>query len=125
MDILTWLLPAIGGWLTCAVVPWPAKAAWSWLRGGASAKAAQQMTETARLASQLADRDDLVDLLRKALDKHLIRESAVASACELLIALVHMVDIPTPAMLRMRDRALEVLEDARAHIGGINKGGLQ
>jgi hypothetical protein len=64
----------------------------------------------------------LVDLLRKALDKHLIRESAVVSAAELLIALIEQVQAPTPAMLRVRDRAVELLELARAQLNRINNG---
>lgn len=128
--ILHWLLPAVGGALVGSAAPWPAKALWAWIRGSVdreerkvAAEVARLHSELERLAGMLADRNELVDLLRKGLDKHLIREAAVASACELLIALVHMVEKPTPAMLRMRDRALEVLEDARAHIIGINRGG--
>lgn len=121
-QLLGWILPAAGGILVGSAVPWPAKMLWRWIRGAADQEAKREASEVERLAAQLAERDGLVDLLRKALDKHLIREAAVASACELLIALVHMVDRPTPAMLRMRDRALEVLEDARAHISGINRG---
>jgi hypothetical protein len=115
---------AIGG-----AAPWPAKGLWRVLRGhvaiSAATKAAEEareQSEIERLVARCTDLEDLVDLLRKALDKHLIRESAIASACELLIALVKLVDKPSAAMLHIRDRAQRILIDAQAHISSINRG---
>lgn len=122
MDHSTWLAAA-GGLLAGGVAPWPAKAVWRLLRGSGEQAAKREAAELERLAAQLAERDDLVDVLRKALDKHWIRYSAVVSACELLIALAGMVEKPTPAMVRMRDQAKRLLEDARTHLTNINTGG--
>lgn len=129
-QVLHWLLPAVGGALAAHAVPWPAKALWQWIRGGADARAQseavqakREQSEIQRLAVQLGDAFDLIDLLRKALDKHMIRWGSVVSACELLIALAGMVERPTPAMVAMRDRAKRLLEDARSQMHSINHGG--
>jgi hypothetical protein len=84
------------------------------------AEAAREQREIERLTVRCADLEVLVDLLRRALDRHLIRESAIASACELLIMVAAMVPQPTDAMLRIRDRAQQLLEDARAQTLKIN-----
>lgn len=124
MELLHWLLPIAGGVLVGASAPWPAKALWGWIRGSQASQLAREANELQRLAAQLEDALDLVDLLRKALDKHMIRWGAVASACELLIALVRMIDKPTPAMRDMKEQARRLLDDARAHLTSINnKGG--
>jgi hypothetical protein len=91
----------------------------------ASGEAQRLLDEIAAKAQRIADLEDLVDLLRKALDKHLIRESAVVSAAELLIALIEQVQAPTPAMLRVRDRAVELLELAQAQLNRINNGSVE
>lgn len=134
------LAPAAVGVLLGAAAPWPLKAAWRWLRGeaeiegrereaeaGRGARAAQAelnrlLKEIARQAERNSDLEELVDLLRKALDKHLIRESAIASVCELLIALARLVEQPSAAMLHIRDRAQQLLEDARAQTIRIDQG---
>jgi hypothetical protein len=82
--------------------------------------AAREQSEIERLTVRNGDLEDLIDTLRKALDRHLIRESAIASACELLIMLAALVPKPTEAMLRIRDRAQQLLEDARAQTSKIN-----
>lgn len=76
--------------------------------------------EISRQATRIADLEDLVDLLRKALDKHLMRESAVANAAQFIVAIIQMVPNPTPDMMRLRDQAEKLLRDARAHISSIN-----
>jgi hypothetical protein len=111
------LLPTLLGVVIGSAVPWPLKALWRQLRG--SAQLAEN--EVGRLTRRIGDLEDLVDLLRKALDKHLIRESAIASACELLIALAKSVSKPSGAMLHIRDRAEQLLIDAQARIGTINR----
>jgi hypothetical protein len=104
-----------------SVLPWAGKAFWRLMRGQAAredvakaAAASREQSEIERLTARVGDLEDLVDVLRKALDRHLIRESAIASACELLIMLASLVREPTEAMLRIRDRAQQLLEDARA-----------
>jgi hypothetical protein len=82
------LLPTLLGVVIGSAVPWPLKALWRQLRG--SAQLAEN--EVGRLTRRIGDLEDLVDLLRKALDKHLIRESAIRTAAELLIAM------PRPAL---------------------------
>jgi hypothetical protein len=116
------LAPLALGALIGVGTPWPVKAVWRALRGDAEREEARAKIdadrdagELQRLTSRIGDLEDLVDLLRKALDKHLIRESAIASACELLIALAKLVPDPSGAMLHIRDRAQQLLEDARAH----------
>lgn len=62
----------------------------------------------------LARRSDLVDELRKALDRGRIRENALVVCCELLVyAIDHMEGEQSRAVRDLRARALEVLLDAR------------
>jgi hypothetical protein len=89
----------------------------------ASAELGRLLGEITRLTARVSDLEDLVDLLRKALDKHLIRESAIRTAAELLIAMIEQAPNPTDAMLRIRDRAVEILEQARTQLQQINQGG--
>lgn len=117
----------IGVVFGATAVPWPAKALWRLLRGGAAreeralnGEVRRLLGEITRQAARIADLEELVDLLRKALDKHLMRESAVASAAQFIVAIVQMVSDPTPEMVRLRDRAEQLLIDARAHIDSIN-----
>lgn len=125
MDILPdWPLSA---WVT--VLPllgsalWqPATAAARWLNKSSAAAREAEVSEIERLTVRVADLEDLVDLLRAALNKNLIREGAIASACELLIALVRMVPNPDAAMLHMRDRAQQLLVEARAHLSTVKRG---
>lgn len=83
--------------------------------------------EAERLAVRVGDLEELVDLLRRALDKHLIRESAVASGAEHLVGLIEQMLVhvpePTDTMLRLYDRALDLLRQARAQTQHINEGG--
>jgi hypothetical protein len=124
------LWPTLLGVVIGTAAPWPLKAVWQVLRGRseretvqANLGAARDAAEFARLTKRASDLEELVDLLRKALDKHLIRESAIASACELLIALAKLVPDPSGAMLHIRDRAQQLLEDARAHTLRVDQSG--
>lgn len=115
------------GVLLGTAAPWPLKAAWTWLAGRrAAAKRELQaergaaVAEAERLAARVTELEDLVDLLRKALDKHLIRESAIAAIAELLIFAIDHVPDPGDAIASLRRRALAILVDARAHISAIN-----
>lgn len=124
------LWPALIGVAVGNRAPWLLAALVKLARGQAThdaaakaADAAREQSEIRRMVARIGDLEDLVDVLRKALDKHLIRESAIASACELLIALAAMVPKPSEAMLRIRDRAQQLLEDARAQTANINRRG--
>jgi hypothetical protein len=74
------------------------------------------------LIQQLLDRahdlEAMLEVLRKALDKNLVRENAVVTAAELLLGIVELIDEPTPAMKAMRIRAIDILELARRMNGG-------
>jgi hypothetical protein len=99
----------------------------AWLLRSGETAAAREQSEATRLLARVADLEDLIDLLRKALDKHLIRESSVVTLAELLINMIeqmldHIVD-PPPALLRTYERALELLKLARAQLDKINVGG--
>lgn len=111
---LVW--PALIGVVVGNRTPWLFAALARLLRG----QAVREETEAVRLTRRIGDLEDLIDTLRKALDRHLIRESAIASACELLIMLAALVPKPSEAMLRIRDRAQQLLEDARAQTSKIN-----
>lgn len=115
------LAPAAAGVLIGSAAPWPLKALWRWLRGDAERADQREAEELARLTARCGDLEELVDLLRRALDKHLIRESAIKTAAELLIAMIEQVPHPTPPMLRIRDRAVGILEQARAQLDQINR----
>jgi hypothetical protein len=126
------LWPALLGVAIGGVAPWPVKALWRALRGDSERHAVQARLDAerdadafARHTKRIGDLEELVDLLRKALDKHLIRESAIASACELLIALAKLVPDPSGGMLHIRERAQQLLEDARAHTLRIDQTGGQ
>lgn len=108
--------------------PWPARAVWRLVRGKTDRDVADKLalaksteSEIERLTRRCSDLEELVDLLRRALDKHLMRESAIVSACELLIALAKLVPEPNSAMLHIRDRAEQLLQDAKARTSSINQ----
>jgi hypothetical protein len=114
-------------WLALAWVAIGNRTPWLFalLRRHLRGNEAREQSEVERLIRRVGDLEDLIDTLRKALDRHLIRESAIASACELLIMLASLVEKPDEAMLRIRDRARQLLQDARAQTTRINnrKGG--
>lgn len=95
-----------------AGLPWQAWAALLPLAGGGVAALYKWSTSPARL----------VDLLRKALDKGRIRENALASVVELLIFAIDHVESPSAAVLALRARAADVLEQAHRHLQDINGG---
>jgi hypothetical protein len=109
---------ALAGVVFGTGLPWLLKALWRALRG----EVVREQGEIDRLASMLAEANELVDLLRRALDKHMIRESAIAGTAELLIAVIKLVPDPTDAMLHVLGRAEEVLDLARQRIAKINRG---
>lgn len=69
-----------------------------------------------REQSRIDRLEDLIDELRRALDKGRVRESAVVAVCELLIFAIDHVESPSPAIVSLRARGLEVLELAQAHL---------
>jgi hypothetical protein len=112
-----------------SLLPWIVKECWQLLRGSADRADKREHSEVERLTTRVGDLEELIDLLRKALDKHLIRESAVEGFAELLIALIEQAlahfsanDLePPPGLLRNLDRARELLDRARAQIRTINE----
>lgn len=61
---------------------------------------------------------DLVNELRKALDRGRIRENGLVVCCDLLIFAIDHMDEQTPAIVELRARAHAVLVDARRHTHG-------
>lgn len=60
--------------------------------------------------------EELVDELRRALDKNLIRENALASCCDVLIFAIDHIADPAPAIVHLRARALSILESAQKQL---------
>lgn len=58
-------------------------------------------------------RADLVDQLRRALDRGLRRENALVVCCELLVYAIDHLEDPPPQVAELRGRAADVLETAR------------
>lgn len=107
-------------------LPWPFKTIWRILRGTPEREAAAAETAAERdgdMIQRLLDRnhdvETMLEVLRKALDKNLVRENSVVTAAELLLGIVELIDKPTQAMRIMRLRAIEILALARR----INNGG--
>lgn len=96
----------------------------AWLAAGIALGAwlARPIGEMLRLLTgRKSDLEEVIDLLRKALDKGRIRESAAWALVDLFIfAIDHWAD-PPPAIAELRDRARSVLEDAQRHIQTINE----
>jgi hypothetical protein len=110
---------------TVAAMPWQAWLAaaqfltlifWKPLTGFVGLTRGDRTREQGRIEKL----EDLIDELRRALDKGRVRESAIAAVAELLIFAIDHVEEPSSAMLELRARALEVLELAHAHLQGLN-----
>lgn len=103
-----------------SALPWPLKALWRILRGSPEREANREATAAERdgdMIGRLLDRghevETMLEVLRKALDKNLVRENAVVTAAELLLGIVELIDKPTSAMKTMRLRAIAILALAR------------
>lgn len=121
-DVLVALASAAGTWS----LPRLGALAMRLVRGDADREVGEierMLSEIGRQAARITDLEDLINLLRKALDKHLMREAAIASAAEFVIAIVKMVPDPTAEMIHLRDRAEQLLRDAKAQISTINQQG--
>lgn len=134
MEILaTWPLSA---WV--AILPLAGNALWkpfsalvNLARGRSAAAADREQSEIERLTVQVAALNELVDLLRRALDKHMIRESTVLTFAELavqairqLLDLLDHLDVEPPAsVLGALERAVELQRLAQAQLTKINNGG--
>lgn len=106
-------------------LPWPLQKLWRLIRGYPEREAAAAETAAERdgdMIQRLLDRnhdcETMLDVLRKALDKNLVRENSVVTAAELLLGIVELIDKPTLAMKVMRLRAIEILTLARRINGG-------
>ncbi|HVM38341.1 MAG TPA: hypothetical protein VM265_08145 [Sphingomicrobium sp.] len=103
-------------------LPWQAWAALLPLAGAALWKPACALARwMAGRQSRIEHLEQAIDELRRALDKGRVRESAIASVAELLIFAIDHVDAPSPAIVALRARALEVLELAQAQLGQFNR----
>lgn len=94
------ILTLLGGALA-----WPAKALWHWF-----------VRRSDRSDRQEDRAIELVELLRRALDKGRVRENAIASACDMLIlalvAALEEIRDPSPVIAEARQRALTHLQSA-------------
>lgn len=116
---------ALIGVIFGSALPWPAKGVWRLLRGSpereaaaAEAAAERDGDMIQRLLDRAHDVETMLEVLRKALDKNLVRENSVVTAAELLLGIVEMIDNPSPSMKVMRLRAIEILTLARRTNGG-------
>ena len=107
-------------------LPWPLKMIWRLIRGSPEREASANELAAERdgdmiqrLINRAHDVEAYLEVLRKALDKNLVRENSVVTAAELLLGIVELIDKPSPAMRAMRLRAVEILSLARH----MNKGG--
>jgi hypothetical protein len=75
------------------------------------------------LAAQVARssgqaREELIEILRKALDKGRVRENAYCGALDTFIAPIDELEDPPPALVAARARALERMELAHCQLTG-------
>jgi hypothetical protein len=107
-----------------SAVPWPIKAAWRMLRGDVARDVARAdraelerlLAEITRLAERHGDLEDLVDLLRRELDKALVRGNATLTMARILLFAVDQEPRPSSAMIAARDQARRVISAADAQI---------
>jgi len=116
---------AIIGVIFGTTLPWPLKGVWRLLRGSPEREAAAAETAAERdgdMIQRLLDRchevETMLEVLRKVLDKNLVRENSIVTAAELLLGMVELIDKPTIGMKAMRLRAIEILTLARRINGG-------
>lgn len=121
----TTIAAAIIGVAFGTTLPWPLKGVWRLIRGAPEREAAAAELDAKRdgdMIQRLLDRahdvEAMLEVLRKALDKNLVRENSIVTAAELLLGIVELIDKPTPAMKSMRLRAMEILTMARRINGG-------
>ena len=108
-----------------ATLPWPFKALWRLIRGSPEREATAAETAAERdsdmiqrLLTRAHEVESMLEVLRKALDKNLVRENAVVTAAELLLGIVELIEKPSAAMKVMRLRAIDILALARRMNGG-------
>jgi hypothetical protein len=122
---LSTILSAGVGVIFGTALPWPLKIIWRVVRGDPEreAKAAETAADRdgdliQRLLDRCHDVETMLEVVRKALDKNLVRENSVVTAAEILLGIIEQIDRPTPAMKAMRLRAIEILGLARRINGG-------
>jgi hypothetical protein len=121
-----WLPVALFGAAVGGVAPWPLKAAWRLARGDSeraerhqeaeakreAAELERLLTEIARLSARHGELEELVDLLRRELDKALVRGNATMTMARILLFAVDQHPHPTAAMIAARDQARRVIAAA-------------
>jgi hypothetical protein len=63
-------------------------------------------------------REELIEILRKALDKGRVRENAYCGALDALIMGIDQLEHPPAALIAARERALERMESAHCQLNG-------
>lgn len=100
------IIAAIGGG---ALLRSPFEAAWRWAKGSAE-----------REANRVGDLEQLVEVLRRAIDKVRLREDALAQVLGLLIfGLRHIEDL-SPPIADAIERAIEILEGAKDQLSRLD-----
>jgi hypothetical protein len=118
-----WLPAALGGAAVAGAAPWPLKALWRLVRGQAERDDQREAAELERLLGQIMQQtarngqlEDLIDLLRRELDKALVRGNASLTVARILLFAVDQDPRPTPAMIAARDQARAVITAADEQI---------
>lgn len=106
-EIAQWLAALGGG----ALLPSIAKLIWR--RLGNSAEQEQ---------SRIENLEQLVEVLRRALDKVRLREDALAQVLGVLIFGLKQVEDLSPGISDAIERAIEILESAQDRLGRLNDG---
>jgi len=92
-----------------SALPWIIKTAWSWFKGSAD-----------REQNRVESLEQLVEVLRRALDKVRLREDALAQVLGVLIFGLRQVEDLSPAIGDAIDRAIDILEQAQDRLVRIN-----
>lgn len=69
-----------------------------------------------RESSRVSSLEDLVDALRRALDKGRLREDALAQVLGVLIFALKSIEEISPAIGDALERAIDILEGAQSHL---------
>lgn len=100
------LIPLLG-----ASLAWPANRLWA------------LYVKTGDRSERREDRlEDMVDLLRRALDKGRIRENGLVTGFELLLLSLDVLEDPHPAIVSAKQRACEILMRAMLHAKNVGDG---
>lgn len=71
-----------------------------------------------RRSERIETLEDLIDLLRRELDKGRVRENAAITVAQMLVFAVDQVADPTPAMVSARAHARDIVAAAHSQLKG-------